>query len=131
MINLNQSYIEISKLLKNRKIGGKISFYFSSKSVGEDFDPYENNYTYTNLNPLTGWGYIRELSGEQSFYKQYGVHSSGIKEIICENKYSNWFKKANKIEIDGNEYQVFKDSGGKVSIIKRPCNLIRVTLERK
>ena len=34
----------------------------STKTAGDDFDPYEQNYTYTTLNPLTVKAYVSDLS---------------------------------------------------------------------
>lgn len=130
MINLKKRNKEISNLLKNPNFSTKIYVYMSTKVADSDFDPYEKNYTYTNLNPRVIRGYCRDLTGEQSFYKAYGIQVSGIKEILCEDKYETMLKNCNKIEIDGEAYQVFKDSGGRISITKRPHRLIRVTIKR-
>jgi len=122
----------ILELIKKKDLTTKIYIYMSSKSAGDDFDSYEQNYTNANLNPLVIKGYVRELSAEQAFYKQYGLHQSGMKEILCEEKYRNYFEKCNKIEIDSIEYQVFKSgTGGRTLIEKRPYRLLRVVVSRK
>jgi hypothetical protein len=130
-MNIKKVNKSITKLLNKKETSTKIDLYFATKTVGEDFDSYEKNYTYTNLNPVTIKAYVNDLTGEQAFYKQYGIHHSGIKSVICEDKYEDWFKRANKIVIDDDEFEVFKDSGGQMSITKRPFKLIRITIVRK
>jgi len=122
----------IAKILKNANFTTKITIYFSTKSAGDDFDPYEDNYTYSNLNPLTIKGYVTELSPEALVWKQYGLQEIGAKEVLCDSKYADWFRKANKIVIDGDEYSIFKEGVGNRAIIqKRPMKLIRVVLQKK
>ena len=122
----------IEKKLKDSEFTTKIYLYMSSTTAGDDYDPYEANYTYSNLNPLTVKGYVRELTPETAFYKQYGLHQSGMKEIICKDRWRNAFERCNKIEIDDIEYQPFKSgTGGKTLITKRPHHLIRVVVSRK
>ena len=120
------------RLLKDPNYRTKIKIYFSTKSAGEDYDPYEARYTYSNLNPITITGYVRELTSEQAYWKQYGIHQSGTLEVLCEEKYRNYFENANKIEVNSIEYQVFKSgTGGRTAITKRPFKIIRVILSRK
>ena len=104
----------------------------SKKSAGDDYDSYEKNYIYSNLNPITINGYVSEISAEALVWKQYGLKEIGAKEVICEERYINYFRLANKIEIDGDEYEVFKDGvGGRVMIQKRPYHTYRVILQKK
>ena len=122
----------INRLLKDKAFTTKIYIYMSTKLAGEDFDSYEQNYTYTNLNPIVLKGYVREINPETAFWKYRGLSESKLVEVIVELKYENYFRNANKIEIDDEEYEVFKSGGGfQTSIIKRPYNLLRVTLSKK
>lgn len=121
----------INKLLKNKEHSTKIYLYFATKTAGDDFDPYEKNYIFSNLNPLVVKAYVRELTSEAAFYKQYGLHQSGAKEIICEGRWRTAFENANKIEIDSIEYQTFKGGNNKTTITKRPYNMVRVVVVRK
>ncbi|KKN15278.1 hypothetical protein LCGC14_0987650 [marine sediment metagenome] len=122
----------INRLIKHKDFTTKILVYFSTKTYGDDYDPYEDNYTYTNLNPLSIKCYITEISPEALVWKQYGLKEIGAKEILCEAKYAEWFRIANKIEIDNDVYEVYKESvGNRVIIQKRPYNLIRVVLQKK
>ena len=109
----------------------KIRISFSQKTAGEFYDPYEQNYTYTNSNPITIKGYVSEISAEKLVYKQYGLQNMGAKEILCDSKYKSYFENCNKIEIDGDNYLVFKEgTGGKTIISNRPKKMIRVIITR-
>jgi len=109
----------------------KIRISFSQKTAGEYFDPYEQNYTYVNSNPITIKGYVSEVTGEALVYKQYGLQNMGAKEILCDVKYKNYFLNANKIEIDGDNYLVFKEAtGGRTIISNRAKKMIRVIVTR-
>jgi len=122
----------LRKLITDKDYMTKVKIFFSSKTAGDDFDPYEDNYTLANLNPQTIKAYVREVSPETAFYKQYGIHQAGMKEIICDDRYRNWFENCNKIEIDSTEYQTFRaGTGSKTMIVKRPHQMIRVVVSRK
>ena len=126
--NRNQA---IDNLLRNPDILTKVRIYFSSQSPGDDYDPYENNTVYSNLNPVVIKAYVREVSPEALVYKQYGLHQMGAKEILCDDKYKSWFENCNKIEIEDVEYQVFKEgTGGRTLISKRQYGIIRVVVTR-
>ena len=103
----------------------------SSKAAGDDFDTYEKNYTFTNLNPITIKAYVRELSPEALVYKSYGLHEMGAIEILCDSRFKNAFENCNKVVVDNIVYQVFKEGTGNRTIIQtRPYNIIRVVLSR-
>ena len=122
----------INKLLKNTEHSTKIYLYFATKTAGDDFDPYENNYTFSNLNPIIIKGYVRELTSESAFYKQYGLHQSGMKQILCDSRWRSALENANKIVIDSITYQTFKaGTGNKTLITKRPHQMLRVVVSRK
>lgn len=121
----------ILKLIKRKDLTTKVRLYFSSKLAGDDYDKYEANYTTSKLNPLTIKGYVRMIAPETSFWKQYGLAQTDVKEILCETKYKQWFETCEEIEIDSQKYQVFKYGGNKTAIVTRPFNMIRVTVTRK
>jgi hypothetical protein len=132
MINLKKKNKYISDLLEHSYISTKISIYMATRSVGEDYDPYEKVFTHSNLNPLTIKGYCRDIRPESLVWRQIGISEVGAKEILCEDKYVEHFRKANKIEIDGDEYQVYKENvGNRVLITKIPFKLIKVVLRKK
>ena len=121
-----------TKLLKDRSLTTKVQIFLSSKSAGDDYDEYEDNYTFANLNPITIRAYVTDIAPETAFWKQYGLHQDGIKEILAEKRYKTAFENANKIIISDVEYQVFKEgTGGKTTIVERPGGLIRVTVSRQ
>ena len=121
----------IQRIIKNKELRTKVYLFMSTKTEGDDFDEYEANYIFSNLNPIVIIGYVRELTPEAAFYKQYGVHQSGAKEILCESRFRNAFENCNKIEIDSIEYQTFKGANNKTLITERPHQIIRVVVIRK
>jgi hypothetical protein len=131
MLNLHKKNKFISDLLNHSYISTKITIYFATPRADEDYDPEEKNYVYDNLNPYTIRGYVREVDATKLVYKQYGLSEQGAVEILCEDKYESYFRNANKIEINGYEYSVFKEAVGKRSLITlRPFCLMRVVLKR-
>lgn len=123
---------ELVKLIKKSDLSTKVKIFMSSRDGGDFYDEYEQNYTYTNLNPLTIKAYVRSLSPEQTSYKFYGQSISEVKEIFCEDKYANAFRNCRKIEIDENSYQAYADGVGNfVTIRKLPYKMMRVTVARK
>ena len=72
-----------------------------------------------------------EISPESLVWKQYGLQNIGSKEILCEDKYENYFRNCSKIVIDGVEYQIFKEGVGNRAIIqKRPFQTMRCVIQR-
>ncbi len=133
MINYkrNRALTFIKKLINHSSYNTKVRIYFSTKSFGDDYDPYEAKATYTNLNPLTIKAYVREISPEALVWKQYGLQNMGAKELLCEDKYKNYFENCNKLEIAGVDYFVFKEgTGNKTLIIERPNKLLRVIITK-
>jgi hypothetical protein len=132
MLNIHKKLKVINDMLKNSNFSTKVEIYFSTKVVGEDFNPYERNYTFNNLNPITIKAYVREVSPEALVYKQYGLAELGAKEILTEKRYIEYFRQANLIKIDGDEYIVYKEgTGNRLMISERPFNLIRVVVSKK
>lgn len=131
MINIKKLNRQVLKTIEDSGLNTKILLFFSQRTVGEDFDPYEKNYTYTNQNPLTIKGYVTEVSPEALVWKQYGLAEVGMKEILCDKKYIKWFRLCNKIQIDGDNYQVYKENvGNRLVITEMPLKLIRVLVTK-
>jgi len=123
---------ELYNLVEHNEFTTKANLYFSTRSIGDDFDPYEKNYKYTNLNPEVVKGYARELTPSSLVWKNYGLKEQGAVEFLCRSKYREWFEICNKIVINDKEYEVFKEaSGNKVLITERPYKFIKVVLKRK
>jgi hypothetical protein len=121
----------ITQILTHSDFCTKIKISFSHKTAGEFFDQYEQNWTYTNLNPITIKGYVSEISPEALVYKTYGLQNMGAKEILCDARYKNYFQYCNKLEIDGDNYMVFREAtGNKTLISNRTKKLIRVVITR-
>ena len=118
-------------ILRDQNLNTPIQIFMSTLTAGQDYDGFANTYTATNLNPITIYGYVRDLAPETAFWKQYGLYQAGMKEIICEGQYEQYFKLANKIIINGDQYEVFKEgTGNKTMITKRPGQLLRVVISR-
>jgi len=129
-MNVNNRIPSILKLIKENST--KVQLYFSYKEAGDDYDNYEQTYTYYNLNPLTIKGYVRTLSPEALVWKEYGLKEMGAKEIICDERYKTWFERCNKIEIDSDDYEVFREGVGNRAIIqKRPHKLLRIVVQKR
>jgi hypothetical protein len=123
---------EIHNLLKDKTYTEKIKIYFSTKSAGDDYDPYEQNYTLTNLNPKVIRGLVRFISPEALVWKQYGLQEMGAIEIITEKRYKSWFENCAKVEYADDTYTVMKENtGNRVLIQPRANDTIRVILRKR
>jgi hypothetical protein len=132
VINIKKTNKIIQRILNNSGIATDIRIFMLTKTAGDDYDPYEKNWTIGNLNPITIKGYVREISYKSLVWRQMGYEEVGAVEIICEDKYNNYFEKCAKITINDNEYEVFRNmSGGRAVIQKLYPNLLKVVLRRK
>ncbi len=124
---------QVQLLLKNREFTKKVLLYFSTKIAGTDYDPYEKNYTYNNLNPICIFGIVSQISPEALVWKQYGLSQIGAIEIIWSGRYKTWFEQCARVEVDTLKYEVYRDATGTRAIIQSRVNglLIRVVLMRK
>jgi len=131
-LNRNKKLTFVKNLFKNNKYNTKIKIYFSKKSYGDFYDDFEDNATYIKLNPVTIKGYVHSITAMALVFKQYGLENQNAKEVITDSKYKSWFEDCEKIEIDGEEYQVFKEAAGQNMIIhERAFKIIRVVLQRR
>jgi hypothetical protein len=122
---------QIKEILEHPELTKNVMFYMASKSAGDDYDNYEDNKVYTNLNPITLRLYVKDITPEALVWKQYGLHQVGAKEILCDKSYRTLFEKCNRIVIDGIDYQVFREgTGNRTLIIERPMDMIRVVVSR-
>lgn len=121
----------LSKLYKSfyKDYERNIKIYFSSQSLGDSFNPRENNYVDSNLNPMIIKGIVTEISPEKLMWKPYGTERGSVVEVLLDAKYKEWIKLASKIEIDSKSYMVYKEAtGNNVAIHDRPFQQIRVIL---
>ena len=126
-----KKFFNFNSVLRDQQINTPIQIFMSTLIAGEDYDSFANNYTSTNLNPITIYGYVREISPETAFWKQYGMYQTGMVEIICQKLYEQYFTLANRVVIGGVDYQVYKEgTGNKTMITERPGQLLRVVLTR-
>ena len=76
--------------------------------------------------------YVREIEMESLIWKQMGTKEVGAKELLCPFRYKNWFLNANKIVIEDDDYEVYRENvGSKVMMSKRPFQQLRVILRKK
>ena len=121
---------DIKKLINST--GTKVFIYFGKKETGDDYDPEEKNYTYTNYNPIIIKAWVRTISAEKLVWQEYGLTETGALELVCESRFRNWFKSCTRITIDGFDYSAYRvGADNRVLIYERPGNLIRVILQRK
>jgi len=136
MINKFKHIKQFEHLMLKDYTAEKITLYFAIEVAEEGYDPYEHNTTPSNLNPKTIRGYIHQSSPSQNIYKGYGLADTGIMEIMVDEKYYNWFKIANKIEIKGIPYRIFREGNAEgtpsnpkgTAIIYRSFKMIKVVL---
>ena len=123
---------ELYSVLKDPEFSKKIKLFFTkSETVGDDYDPYEGKKTRTNLNPITIKGYVAQFTPTSLVWNDYGLTEQGSVQVLCDKKYKSLFEMANKVEIEGKDYSVFKDGqGGRSLITVKPYNLITVILKR-
>lgn len=123
---------EAQSLINRGEFSTKVNLFFAVPSAGEDYDTYEQNYQYTNLNPITIKAYVHESSPSSLVFKQIGLHHTGAVEVITEEKYVNWFENAARIVIGDYDFQVYRSAVGNRSVIqRRPFKMARIFLTRK
>jgi hypothetical protein len=138
MLNKNLHVNDFETLMLKDYTATKINIYFCVKTAEDGYDPYENNLITKNLNPKTIRGYIHAVTPQQLIYKQYGLSNIGAVEIICDEKYLSWFKKASRIVIENIDYKCLvvgnaagSDSNPKGAFVsKRAFKMCKVVLVR-
>ena len=137
-IHKNRSIREFKDLLTRGYTATKGKLSFAYEGVEDGYDPFEQNTTPVNLNCRTISGYVHNLTPEQLIYKSYGLTNMGAVEIIVEDKYYDWFKTANKIEIDDIDYRVMREGNADGTnsnprgtiVAKRAFKMCRIVLVR-
>jgi len=108
--------IDIFKFFKNE---GKLTTVLAYPATETTADPYEKNKTRSFLNPIPIKAIVMSLSFESLRWKYYGQLPMGSKQIICEKKYYNVLKIADKIKIEDNYYKTYKDDQKGFAILER------------
>jgi len=138
MINKFKHIPQFEHLMLKDYTAEKITLYFAMEVAEEGYDDFEQNTTPSNLNPKTIRGYIHRITPEQLIYKQYGLSNMGALEIIVDDKYYNWFKLANKITIEDNDFRVMREGNADGTpsnprgtvVAKRAFKMVRLVLVR-
>lgn len=107
--------IDIFSILKNEGKLSKVLVYSAKDTVD---DPYEKTTTKTFLNPIPVDALVRDITPESLVWKYFGQIPMGSKEIVCEKKYIDTLKTADKIKIGTEYYNVRKDDskGWKIQV---------------
>lgn len=124
---MKRKFIDIFDIFKNNGELVKVKIY---PAIETENDPYEHSKTLSFLNPLTIKALVSTESFEALKWKYYGQIPSGSKKIIADKKYYNYFKVADKILIDNEEYFCWKDDSKNLMILDR-TDYIVVILAKK
>ena len=98
--------VDIFRILRQEGKLSKVLVYSAKDTVD---DPYEKTTTKTFLNPVAIDALVRDLTPESLVWRYFGQIPMGSKEIICEKKYIDTLKTADKIKIGTDYYSVRKD----------------------
>jgi hypothetical protein len=102
--------LELQKLIK--QYGLPVRFIFGTKTKDSSYDEIEYNYTKELKNPNIAKALVRPLDVESLVFRKYGLSMLGSVEIILDKRYLEWVKTCSKVEINGNEYEVYADTVG-------------------
>lgn len=119
--------MDIFNILKNE---GKLTTILVYPTVEVKADPYEKNTVKSFLNPVSVKALVNSLSFESLKWKYFGQMPMGSKQVICEKRWYNLFKIADKIKIGEEYYKTYKDDSKGFAIIERE-DYIAVILEKK
>jgi len=115
--------VDIFNLLKNEGKLTKVLVYSAMDTIN---DPFEKTTTKSYLNPISLDALIKEVTPDSLVWKYFGQIPMGSKQIICEKKYINLLKTADKIKISDNYYKVRKDNSKGWAIQEREDYIIIV-----
>lgn len=122
----------IKKQFNNLDLLTSIVLYFTKPSLGDNYNKNVNNLEKDDFIAITIKGYVRELSPESLKWQEYGLERSGMKEIICDNKYKKYFQECNSILIKEQKYQTYSKGVGKNALIQEQGDvLIRVIIAKE
>ena len=131
-MKINRRIKAVTKLFKNNDFSTKMQLYFSYESIPEWYDEYENETESTLLNPKTVKGYVSEIQMTSLIWKQYGLQETGAVQVLCDSQYKKYFMNCTKVEIDTQEYTVYKDTeGNRQNITENKAGFITVVLSKK
>jgi len=102
----------IKKLI--REFGSYVDIFLrDSKTKGSNYNPkYEVSYEETLQSPITIKAYVRDKSSNSLIINQLGLVAVGAKEVIIDSNDESYFLNAVKIQIDGEDYQVYNNATG-------------------
>lgn len=88
-------------------------------------DAYENNTTVVYNNPLPIIAIVTDLTAAQATWKMPGIQVSKVKEVFCYSKYRSLIEQSQKICIEGDMYEGWRENGH-MQIREMAGNVIRL-----
>ena len=89
-------------------------FLRDSKTKGTNYNPkYEAGYTETYQNPISIKAYVRDKTADSLIINQLGLIAVGAKSVLINASDESYFRNAGKIQIDGEDYEVYNNATGK------------------
>jgi len=80
-------------------------------SVEQETDPFEHTVELTDLPSLPIKAIVTDLIASQAIWKMPGIKLSKAKEIIIEKKYRSLIEISEKIKVDDDYYEGWKENG--------------------
>lgn len=119
--------VDLFGLLKRE---GKLQKVLVYVAQDVENDPYEHTKTLNYQQPQPVDALIQQISFEALRWKYWGQIPQDSVQILCEKKYEGLFLAADKIEIDGKSYKVYKNDSAGFGLLRRNDYLV-IILERK
>ena len=89
-------------------------FLRDSTTKGANYNPkYEAGSTETYQNPISIKAYVRDKSANSLIINQLGLVAVGAKSVLINASDESYFLNAGKIQIDGENYEVYNNATGK------------------
>jgi hypothetical protein len=105
------------------RLQGERIYIYTGKEVSQD--PYENNMVVTYNNPIPVIALVTDYTAAQAAYKMPGIITKKTKEIMIPKKYRTLLELSQKISIQGEDYEGWRENG-KMQIRQIGNNDLRV-----
>jgi hypothetical protein len=107
---------EYFSLMKDQ---GHLSTVWLFPAEEQKTDPFENTTKKIFSNPIPIQAVVKTYTPESLRWKFYGTIPVGSKQIICEKRFKNLFKIADKIKIGDEYFKTWRDDQKGFGIIER------------
>ena len=91
-----------------RDYSEKILLYLGIESIN---DPYSQEVDIEYLNPIPIRAIVSDISFAKSQWSMPGVTAAKVKQILIEKKHESLFKLSQKLKIDSDEYEGWRENG--------------------